>query len=104
MVTHIITSADVDQTKATHSFTSVISRSVPTVQEELKAAIGRYASRNLESKAAHLKALELMPGGNTRSVLYNDPFPICMERGQDHSLWDVDGHKYVLANALVYKH
>ncbi|KAH8891140.1 acetylornithine aminotransferase [Thozetella sp. PMI_491] len=36
-----------------------------------------------------------MPGGNTRSVLFNEPFPIFMKTGKGNRLWDYDGHEYV---------
>ena len=32
--------------------------------------------------AAHLEAAEVMPGGNTRSVLYHGPFPLRIVRGE----------------------
>jgi glutamate-1-semialdehyde 2,1-aminomutase len=35
-----------------------------------------------------------MPGGNTRSVLHFDPFPLTMVKGVDAQLFDVDGHSY----------
>jgi len=63
--------------------------------QNLKASEARYASQNPESEAAHLAALEFMPGGNTRSVLYNGPFPIYMKKGHGNRLWDVDGHECV---------
>ena len=36
-----------------------------------------------------------MPGGNTRTILYFDPFPLCMVRGEGCHLIDADGHRYV---------
>ncbi len=36
-----------------------------------------------------------MPGGNTRTILFFDPFPICMARGEGCRLQDADGHEYV---------
>ena len=36
-----------------------------------------------------------MPGGNTRTILFFDPFPICMTRGEGCRLQDADGHEYV---------
>ena len=36
-----------------------------------------------------------MPGGNTRTILYFDPFPLCMVRGEGCHLFDADGHRYV---------
>ena len=36
-----------------------------------------------------------MPGGNTRSAIHVDPFPLTMVRGEGARLWDLDGHEYV---------
>ena len=36
-----------------------------------------------------------MPGGNTRSVLHFEPFPLTMVKGVDFELFDVDGHSYI---------
>src|SRR5258708_17820720 len=36
-----------------------------------------------------------MPGGNTRSAIFVDPFPVTMARGEGSHLWDIDGHEYV---------
>lgn len=54
-----------------------------------------YTQRNPQSKAQHEKALAVMPGGNTRSVLFYDPFPLAMVRGEGCTLWDADGHSYL---------
>lgn len=35
-----------------------------------------------------------MPGGNTRTVLFYEPFPVTLVRGQGCTLWDADGHRY----------
>ena len=35
-----------------------------------------------------------MPGGNTRSVLHFDPFPLGFVRGEGASLWSLDGDRY----------
>lgn len=40
------------------------------------------------------RARRVLPGGNTRSVLHVDPFPIRAERGEGKHLWDIDGHRY----------
>ncbi len=40
------------------------------------------------------KASNVMPGANTRSVLFYAPFPLAMERGDKATLWDLDGHRY----------
>jgi glutamate-1-semialdehyde 2,1-aminomutase len=54
-----------------------------------------YRARNPKSLAQHLKACEAMPGGNTRSAIHVDPFPLTMVRGEGAQLWDLDGHEYV---------
>ena len=36
-----------------------------------------------------------MPGGNTRSVLFYEPFPLVMSGGNGCFLDDLDGHRYV---------
>jgi glutamate-1-semialdehyde 2,1-aminomutase len=57
--------------------------------------VANYRSRNPASARQFDSATEVMPGGNTRTVLFNDPFPLTMARGQDCWLWDADGHKYL---------
>lgn len=42
-----------------------------------------------------MAASEIMPGGNTRTVLYYDPFPLYIKRGEGACLWDVDEHRYI---------
>ncbi|BAN04478.1 aspartate aminotransferase family protein [Ilumatobacter coccineus] len=41
------------------------------------------------------RARRVQPGGNTRSVLHVDPFPIRVDRAEGKHLWDLDGHRYV---------
>lgn len=53
-----------------------------------------YAARHPESLARYQAATEVMPGGNTRSVLFYDPFPLAIARGEGARLWDADGHEY----------
>jgi len=54
----------------------------------------QYAAKNPKSLAANQRAQAVMPGGNTRSVLHFDPFPLTMERAKNAEVWDVDGHRY----------
>lgn len=55
----------------------------------------RYADRRPVTARMHAEACEVMPGGNTRTVLYHGPFPLRMARGFGSRLIDVDGHEYV---------
>ncbi len=66
-----------------------------SIDDGLERLRSRYASRNPRSLARHRAAESALPGGNTRSILHFDPFPLFMERGVGAELWDVDGHCYV---------
>ena len=35
-----------------------------------------------------------LPGGNTRTVLFYEPFPLSMAKGEGARLRDLDGHEY----------
>ena len=67
--------------------------------EALHQALGearkRYASANPKSQAADTEAQRFLPGGNTRSVLHFDPFPLTMIAGEGAEVLDLDGHRYV---------
>jgi len=54
-----------------------------------------YRAHNPKSLAQHREACAAMPGGNTRSAIYVDPFPLTIARGEGARLWDIDGHEYV---------
>src|SRR5438045_5053409 len=54
-----------------------------------------YRANNPKSFAQHCEACAAMPGGNTRSAIHVDPFPLTMARGEGVRLWDIDGHEYV---------
>ena len=53
-----------------------------------------YRARNPQSAALHDKACAALPGGNTRSAIYAEPFPLTMVKGEGAHLWDADGHEY----------
>jgi glutamate-1-semialdehyde 2,1-aminomutase len=65
------------------------------LSDALCSAKERYAARNPASRAQWQLAARAMPGGNTRTILYFDPFPLCMVRGEGCHLFDADGHRYV---------
>jgi glutamate-1-semialdehyde 2,1-aminomutase len=69
--------------------------SSPSLDQALAAAIDRYRERCPASALQLEQAAEVLPGGNTRSVLFQSPFPPVMVRGQGCWLWDADGHKYL---------
>lgn len=55
----------------------------------------RYVSQRPVGARMHAEAREVMPGGNTRTVLYHPPFPLRIARGAAQRVVDVDGHEYV---------
>src|SRR5208283_5322818 len=61
----------------------------------LAEAEEHYQARNPKSLAQHREACAVMPGGNTRSAIHVDPFPLTMVRGEGARLWDLDAHEYV---------
>jgi glutamate-1-semialdehyde 2,1-aminomutase len=61
----------------------------------LEVARTDFVKRNPQSAAQHEAATSVMPGGNTRTVLFQMPFPLVIERGEGCQLWDIDGHRYV---------
>ena len=55
-------------------------------------ARARYTETRPKSLLAHQDASRHLPGGNTRTVLYHDPFPFRVVRGEGARIWDADGH------------
>jgi glutamate-1-semialdehyde 2,1-aminomutase len=64
------------------------------IDAALREAEEQYAARNPQSRTQYEAACEAMPGGNTRSAIYVDPFPLTMVKGEGAHLWDADGHEY----------
>ena len=63
------------------------------LDQALAASVERYRARHPASARQLEVAAEVLPGGNTRSVLFQAPFPLVMVRGEGCWLWDADGHK-----------
>jgi glutamate-1-semialdehyde 2,1-aminomutase len=59
------------------------------------AAERRYVERNPESRRLHQERAKVMPGGNTRTIIHVEPFPLTIVRGEGAQLTDADGHEYV---------
>ncbi len=66
-----------------------------SLQHAIADARSRYVAANPLSHAADEKAERYLPGGNTRSVLHFNPFPLTMVGGEGAELTDLDGHRYV---------
>jgi len=65
------------------------------IDAALTEAKEAYVSRNPKSFARYVEATAVMPGGNTRTVLFYPPFPLAMARAEGCRLWDMDGTEYV---------
>src|SRR5262245_57592760 len=65
------------------------------LKEALAEARERYAAARPASARIHQQARAVLPGGNTRSVLFYTPFPTAMALGERCFLEDVDGHRYI---------
>ncbi|MGY4623218.1 aspartate aminotransferase family protein [Bradyrhizobium sp. USDA 4486] len=65
------------------------------IDSALAAARTNYTARNGKSLEAFGRAAEYLPGGTTRTGLFNSPFPVFIARGKDAYLWDIDGKRYI---------
>lgn len=64
------------------------------LDEAVREARQAFVARNPLSKTQYEDATRVMPGGNTRTVLFYEPFPLTVVRGEGCSVWDADGHRY----------
>ncbi|KAL4885748.1 putative acetylornithine aminotransferase [Aspergillus karnatakaensis] len=53
--------------------------------------VEQYERQHTASKAAHEKAKQVLPAGNTRSVLSSDPFPLVIRSAEGSKITTVDG-------------
>jgi glutamate-1-semialdehyde 2,1-aminomutase len=74
----------------------------------VQSAASEFARRNPGSAALFERAQKVMPGGNTRSALHFDPFPLYIAESAGAYVGDVDGHRYLDAlgefTAGIYGH
>lgn len=66
-----------------------------TLQAAIELARERYIQRRPVGAAMDAEARRVMPGGNTRTVLYHPPFPMRVARGWGCRITDVDGFDYI---------
>ncbi|MFQ5558694.1 MAG: aspartate aminotransferase family protein, partial [Acidimicrobiales bacterium] len=64
-------------------------------EAEVAAAPRAYARTRPLGAAEHERAARVLPGGNTRSVLHFEPFPLKVASAAGCELVDIDGHRYV---------
>ncbi|MCZ6676771.1 MAG: aspartate aminotransferase family protein [Candidatus Poribacteria bacterium] len=62
-------------------------------QQVLESLVAEYVANNPRSREMFERAKKSLPGGNTRTGAYMDPFPIYISRGEGVHLIDLDGHR-----------
>lgn len=62
---------------------------------ELAKAHHSYSLRNPKSQKAYENSTAHLPGGNTRTVIHADPFPLTFVKGDRGTLTSIDGHQYI---------
>lgn len=65
------------------------------VENALRSARQEYSTRNQRSLKAHQDAHSHLPGGNTRTVLHVDPFPLTWASAKSGTLTSLDGDTYI---------
>jgi len=74
----------------------------------IEDVVAEYTARNPRSLAMHERARQSLPGGNTRSGVNIDPFPIYADSGEGVYLRDLDGHQLLdfvnNASSLILGH
>ena len=53
--------------------------------------ISEYVAKTARSRALHEEAVAVMPGGNSRTTTFFDPYPFYFQRGAGAHIWDADG-------------
>jgi glutamate-1-semialdehyde 2,1-aminomutase len=86
----------------------MLDRANSDLDQALDEARRLYADKRPKSRAAAEDAQRYMPGGNTRTVLYHQPFPLRAASGEGAVITDADGHRCINLNgehtAGIYGH
>ncbi|HUR42736.1 MAG TPA: aminotransferase class III-fold pyridoxal phosphate-dependent enzyme [Aestuariivirga sp.] len=65
------------------------------INTALDEAIAQFTAKRPKTAALHARAAKVMPGGNTRTILYTAPFPIRAESAKGSEIIDIDGNRYL---------
>ncbi len=57
----------------------------------LESTIDDYKAKTTRSRQLFEEALRVMPGGNSRTTTFFDPYPFYITRGDGPRIWDADG-------------
>src|SRR3954471_13239326 len=67
----------------------------PDLATRLPGAERRSVGGEPESRRLHERRAASLPGGNTRTIIHQAPFPLTIVRGEGARLTDADGHEYL---------
>jgi len=59
----------------------------------LERAVTDYQAKTPRSRQLFEEALRVMPGGNSRTTTFFDPYPFYITRGEGARIWDADGNE-----------
>jgi len=59
----------------------------------LQSLIADYQAKTARSRALFEEAQRVLPGGNTRTTVFIDPYPFYATRGAGPRIWDADGNE-----------
>lgn len=65
-----------------------------SLDSALRSAAERFTAANPASRQRWTDARQSLPGGNTRTVLFHEPFPLAFAGGHGAELTDLDGHTF----------
>lgn len=65
------------------------------IDDQLAEAVRAFTAGRPKAAAEHDRARKVMPGGNTRTILYTAPFPIRAAKAEGATITDIDGHTYL---------
>ena len=87
----------VDMSKVQNGMYDVNVQKAPRadVGAKMEGLIAEFIKSNPASQQAFERAKRNLPGGNTRSVLYSDPFPLVVKSGRDCFVTSLDGREYL---------
>jgi glutamate-1-semialdehyde 2,1-aminomutase len=57
----------------------------------IESLVNDYKARTSRSRQMYEEALRVMPGGNSRTTTFFDPYPFFIMRGAGARIWDADG-------------
>ena len=75
---------------------------------KLQREVEQYRARTPRSRQLQEEAEKYLPGGSTRGAQFFDPYPIFVDRGEGHYVYDADGNSYldfmINATSLIMGH